>query len=98
MSLKYLLAFNHSSMIKRDHVLSAILVDIANSPNYRSGKVKFFFSGSTGPPMVTLLGESITSKNSVNCYEPRFHPWENVILLYFFVLFSENSFLMRKYI
>ena len=43
MSLKYLLAFNYSSMIKRDHVLSAILVDIANSPNYRSGKVKKFF-------------------------------------------------------
>ena len=63
--------------------MSAILVDIANSRNNRSCKIKHF-SSSMDLPIVAFLGETITNKNSAYCYESSFYSGENAILLYFF--------------
>lgn len=77
---------------------------MANSCNHRGCKIK----SSTcpmGPTLLALLLESVmskvsimsvTSNISVYCNEPSFHSWENVILLHFHGIFSENSFSMRK--
>ena len=75
MSFKYLLAFSDNFMIKlyfKCFSQRDILIDKTISSNQRSCIIKNI-SSTTRPTIMTLLGDSITSKITGDCYVPCFH-------------------------